>query len=149
MKRSIGLLVYLAAGIVAIACNAVLGLEEKKLGSGDENGARSGNAGSGGNTRGGSTSGGNAGENPGGGGSAGGQGGADGGDCTPGDERSCRTVYPTLLGNCSRGTVSCDESGAWGPCSIEPENADSCDDEGDDADCDGTPNGGCPCLSGE
>jgi hypothetical protein len=151
MERRFGIVSLLSAGSLVIACNALLGLEEKKLDPAGE-GSGAGTGGDGQDTTGGRDTGrggtsgagtsGQAGANS--GGEAG-----DGGVCTPGDEQSCRTVYPTLLGNCSRGTVTCDENGTWGPCSIEPEDADSCDDEGDDADCDGTPNGGCPCLSGE
>src|SRR6185503_4066212 len=43
----------------------------------------------------------------------------------------------------------CQADGTWGECSVTAQAADSCDVEGDDADCDGTPNGGCPCLSGD
>jgi hypothetical protein len=39
----------------------------------------------------------------------------------------------------------------WGPCTgeIAPKPKDSCTVPGDDSDCDGTPNGDCPCISGE
>jgi hypothetical protein len=140
MKKPSGLLPYFGATALAVACNAVLGLEERNLAPPPD--ATGANPGTGG-TSGSGTSGGAAGEN------SGGEAGAAPGDCLPGDEQSCRTVYPTLLGNCSRGTVRCGPNATWGACSIEPDETDSCDDEGDDADCDGTPNGGCPCLSGE
>jgi hypothetical protein len=140
MRRRPGAPLYVVAGVLAVACNAVLGLEEKELRTGDDgNGANPATGGSSGT----GTSGGTAGTH------AGGEGGDAAGDCTPGDEQGCRIVDPTLLGNCSRGTVRCGATGTWGPCSVEPDDADSCDDEGDDADCDGTPNGGCPCLSGD
>jgi hypothetical protein len=155
----------LAAGMAALACNAILGLEGLQPAPGDDvgiadggsdQGGSSGSAAGGGSARGGGgsggmASGGTAGEGAGGeaGEGAGGEAGSGGGECEPGEEQSCRGVYPTLLGNCAGGTVTCRANGSWGPCSIEPETADSCDDVGDDADCDGTPNGGCPCLSGE
>ena len=137
--------------VLALACNAVLGLEEKKpeLGS-DSSGSGAGAGTSGGGSGvGGSSSGGKGGSGPMTGGSSGdaGGGGSPDGECTPGDERECRAIDPTLLGNCARGMVRCDADGAWESCSVQPQPQDSCDDEGDDANCDGTPNGDCPCLS--
>ena len=47
--------------------------------------------------------------------------------------------------------MATDHSGSdWGACagSVEPTTADSCSAPGDDANCDGTPNEGCPCVEG-
>lgn len=52
-----------------------------------------------------------------------------------------------FLGNCSKGTETC-SGGKWGACSIPKQVSDSCTVSGDDANCDGTPNGGCTCVSG-
>lgn len=62
--------------------------------------------------------------------------------CSPGSARACMAA----LGNCASGRQDCDADGAWGPCSIAPQRADSCV-PGDDASCDGTPNGGCACSA--
>jgi len=73
----------------------------------------------------------------------------DGGDkpasCTNGQTRSC--ALDGVLGNCAKGTETC-TGGAWGPCSISPATADKCDVAGDDANCNGKPNEGCPCING-
>lgn len=53
-----------------------------------------------------------------------------------------------LLGNCAVGRQTC-RDGAWSECSITPTSGDSCASPGDDADCDGSPNGGCACTEGE
>jgi hypothetical protein len=74
--------------------------------------------------------------------------GGGGGDCEPNDETTCGAVYPELLGNCREGRIVCGDDGTWGECSVTPQTSDSCETEGDDADCDGTPNEMCPCLDG-
>jgi hypothetical protein len=64
--------------------------------------------------------------------------------CVNGTTRSCGSA----IGNCQQGTQSC-ALGVWQPCqgSIEPSGSDSCS-AGDDSDCDGVANEGCPCLEG-
>lgn len=64
--------------------------------------------------------------------------------CTNGATRPCGSA----LGNCSQGTQTC-ALGVWQPCqgSVEPTGADTCA-AGDDSDCDGVANEGCPCLEG-
>lgn len=59
------------------------------------------------------------------------------GQCTAGS-RTCTLDTVTLLT-------------AWGACegSVGPGEQDSCTVAGDDTDCDGTDNGGCPCVEGE
>jgi hypothetical protein len=59
-------------------------------------------------------------------------------------------------GPCKAGQRSCvlsaDKlSSDWGACtgSVGPAAKDSCSVSGDDSDCDGTPNGGCPCVEGQ
>jgi len=59
------------------------------------------------------------------------------------------------IGSCKAGIQDCvavpeHTSSAWGACrgSIAPVAQDSCLVAGDDADCDGIPNGGCPCVEG-
>jgi hypothetical protein len=147
---------------VGVACNAVLGLEKLERQppggnageagmsetGGTSAGGRGGASGSGqggSSGRGGSSgaSSGTAGE-----GGAGMGGGGTGGDCEPDDAVPCSEVDPSLLGNCREGEVVCQMDGTWGDCSVTPESADSCDAVGDDASCDGTPNGGCPCVTG-
>lgn len=58
-------------------------------------------------------------------------------------------------GQCQPGQQECilaadGLSSDWGPCSgsIGPSDADSCSVMGNDADCDGVPNGGCDCIEG-
>lgn len=159
---------WVATGLFGLACNAVLGLEEvTKLPPPDDNAGRSGSggasAGSGGSA--GKASGGTAGSSgnvagAGGDGSAGdagnagnaGESGAGGGserECTPDETRPCRELDPNLLGNCGAGTVRCGRDGTWGACNVTRAEEDDCDTEGDDADCDGTTNGGCPCVTGD
>jgi len=160
----------ISACSVAVACNAVLGLDQKTEGavsggsggaagsSGKGTGGRGGGAGNAGKGSGG-TQGGEGGEA----GAAGGEGGASGqgaeggigpggmsgtGGCTPGDEKACGEVDPTLLGNCALGRTTCATDATWRPCPVQPQDADSCDEPGDDATCDGTPNKDCPCVNG-
>lgn len=61
--------------------------------------------------------------------------------CLFGEQRSC--AEDGALGACAAGVQRCDEFGEWGDCSVQPEAADGCE-PGNDQDCDGTPNGGCP-----
>ncbi|MEO6603634.1 MAG: putative metal-binding motif-containing protein [Polyangiaceae bacterium] len=53
-------------------------------------------------------------------------------------------------GNCKQGTQKC-TGNAWGTCQggVEPAAQDSCAVQGDDADCDGLPNGGCACVGNQ
>jgi hypothetical protein len=58
-------------------------------------------------------------------------------------------------GPCRAGKQTCvlaqgNASSDWGPCSdsVAPGGPDSCSVAGDDANCDGTPNGGCTCVEG-
>jgi Putative metal-binding motif len=53
-------------------------------------------------------------------------------------------------GNCKQGTQKC-TGNAWGTCQggVQPATQDSCAVKGDDADCDGVLNGGCPCVGSE
>lgn len=59
------------------------------------------------------------------------------------------------IGSCRAGVQTCllaadNTTSDWGECtgSIAPAPADSCDVQSDDANCDGTPNGGCNCVEG-
>lgn len=85
--------------------------------------------------------------------------------CDPGDDADCdgtanegcgcvagstqKCSVSGAQGNCALGDQTCGEDGQFGPCSIQPASADSCDQPGDDANCDGTPNDGCTCTTGE
>lgn len=66
--------------------------------------------------------------------------------CLDGEERPCGSS----VGNCQTGTQRCME-GVWKLCDggVGPEAQDSCVAEGDDADCNGTPNEGCPCIGSQ
>jgi hypothetical protein len=82
-------------------------------------------------------------------GSGGGVGsGGSAGDCLNGSARLCKDD-PALraLGNCGQGMETC-AAGHWGPCSVQPAAKDACNLLGDDANCDGRPNDGCPCVDG-
>lgn len=77
--------------------------------------------------------------------------------CVPGSVEPC-DEHPDLDGRgpCRAGERVCissdDRSGStWGACegSVGPADADSCAVAGDDANCDGTPNGGCNCVNGQ
>jgi len=67
-------------------------------------------------------------------------------ECTVGDMRLCSEGG--LFGTCASGTQSCRSDHTWTTCTIQPRAQDTCA-EGNDDDCDGTPNGGCSCLLGE
>lgn len=71
--------------------------------------------------------------------------------CAVGSVTPCDTE--PRRGNCKAGERSCvlaadGQSSAFGPCvgAVDPLPADSCAVEGDDANCDGAPNGGCDCV---
>src|SRR5438552_999097 len=68
--------------------------------------------------------------------------------CLDGASRSCKDD-PDLaaLGNCGGGVELC-AAGHWGACSITPAGKDSCALLGDDANCNGQANEGCPCVDG-
>jgi len=51
-------------------------------------------------------------------------------------------------GNCAAGTETCLNTGKWSTCSIVPAPVDSCAVTGDDANCNGVKNDGCPCVTG-
>lgn len=65
--------------------------------------------------------------------------------CALGESRACQDA----VGNCALGVEICDADGGFGACSVQPELVDSCVTAGDDATCDGIPNEGCECTSGE
>jgi hypothetical protein len=77
--------------------------------------------------------------------------------CAPGSTQKCQT-HPANDGKgpCQAGTQTC-VAGAgkttsdWGMCSgsVGPASADSCTVKGDDSNCNGTPNDGCPCVEGD
>lgn len=71
--------------------------------------------------------------------------------CAVGSSEPCDTE--PRRGNCKAGERRCvlapdGQSSAFGACegAVEPLPTDSCAVEGDDANCDGTPNGGCNCV---
>src|SRR5262245_20775934 len=71
----------------------------------------------------------------------------DGCTCIVGDPaRSCSA--DGAKGNCAAGPETCLNTGQWSACSIQPASADSCAVTGDDANCNGVKNDGCPCVSG-
>jgi Cys-rich repeat protein len=78
-------------------------------------------------------------------------------ECVPGASEPCDT-HPGLdgVGACKAGARTCGaaadgKTSSWGACtgSLGPAASDSCFIKGDDANCDGTPNGGCTCVEGE
>ena len=75
--------------------------------------------------------------------------------CVPGSRRVCG-AHPGQDGRgpCTAGEQVCEGSGntaIWGACtgSLGPKLSDRCDVAGDDSNCDGQPNGGCTCVSGD
>jgi hypothetical protein len=70
----------------------------------------------------------------------------DGCACIDGETRACGTN----TGNCQQGTQTCVEQ-VWGSCDgeIAPQQFDSCAIAGDDADCNGSANSGCPCIGSQ
>lgn len=76
--------------------------------------------------------------------------------CVPGTSEPC-DPHPGLdgVGSCQAGQRTCvagadGQTSQWGACtgSVGPVASDSCSIAGDDANCDGTPNGGCECIEG-
>jgi hypothetical protein len=74
---------------------------------------------------------------------------------TPNEGCACLDVDPArscsaggALGACAAGTQTC-AGGKWGSCSIAPASKDDCTVKGDDSNCNGTPNDGCPCVNGD
>lgn len=67
----------------------------------------------------------------------------EGCSCTGSETRGCGLA----TGNCEPGTQTC-QNDAWGPCDggVAVESQDSCATVGDDANCNGVPNEGCPCV---
>ena len=77
--------------------------------------------------------------------------------CAPGNVEPC-DEHPDLdgRGQCRPGARTCilgagNGTSNWGACegSVGPGDQDSCTVVGDDSNCDGTNNGGCPCVEGE
>lgn len=145
-----------AGGAGGLDAPVAVGGDEAVAAAGGEAGGAGGHDGStvppmssGGNPSGGNAvgPGGGAGETTSPGGAGGGQAGATPDDlwCQEGEERSCADAG--LQGPCAAGVQTC-QGGVWGPCSVAPEPTDSCDTEGDDANCDGRANGGCICIVG-
>jgi hypothetical protein len=60
------------------------------------------------------------------------------------------TIPATPKGSCHAGQQTCQGNATWTPCTgaVAPAAADDCNTPGNDANCDGTPNGGCNCVSG-
>lgn len=81
-------------------------------------------------------------------------------ECKAGEiDKDCRALpdgtpihFPSgmPLGNCRAGTRVCN-SGVWGACqgAIAPQAQDNCEKKNDDANCDGVPNAGCDCVTGQ
>ncbi len=74
---------------------------------------------------------------------------------TPNEGCACLDVDPArscsaggALGACASGTQTC-SGGKWGACSIAPAAKDDCTVKGDDSNCNGAPNDGCPCVNGD
>ena len=74
---------------------------------------------------------------------------------TPNEGCACLDVDPArscsvggALGACAKGTQAC-SGGKWGTCSIAPAAKDDCTVKGDDSNCNGSPNDGCPCVNGD
>ena len=80
------------------------------------------------------------------GGAAGASGASGGPTCSAGQTATCADVYK-LKGNCGKGTVDC-VNGTWSACSVTAAVDDACT-PGDDANCNGVENEGCPCLDGD
>lgn len=51
-------------------------------------------------------------------------------------------------GICGQGSVTCQADGTWGACNVSPQ-AEVCNSDGLDEDCDGTANEGCTCNNGD
>jgi hypothetical protein len=77
--------------------------------------------------------------------------------CVPGSKQSCQ-AHPGAdgKGSCKAGEQTCaanvSRAGSdWGACTgaVAPAAADLCTTKGDDSNCNGQPNDGCPCVEGE
>ncbi len=68
-------------------------------------------------------------------------------ECASGETQKC--ALSGSKGACAEGIRVCTADGVFGPCDITPAASDDCSVPGNDADCDGTPNSGCPCVDGE
>ena len=69
----------------------------------------------------------------------------EGCECVEGATRTCGAGG--LSGRCAAGTQTCSAVGKWDACSIQALAKDTCVD-GNDDNCNGRPNEGCPCLAG-
>lgn len=69
----------------------------------------------------------------------------EGCECVVGDTRTCGAGGQS--GRCAAGSQTCSAAGRWNPCSIQPLQKDTCVD-GNDDNCNGRPNEGCPCVTG-
>ncbi|HEY0463290.1 MAG TPA: hypothetical protein VGC79_03735 [Polyangiaceae bacterium] len=60
------------------------------------------------------------------------------------------TIPAAPKGSCHAGQQTCQANANWSPCTgaVAPAATDDCNTAGNDANCDGTPNGGCNCVSG-
>jgi hypothetical protein len=92
-------------------------------------------------------------------GSEAGNGSGSGEACSAGDAEPCYesadgTAYegepPQNQMTCRYGERKCESDGKWGVClgAVAPEAADTCEEPGNDANCNGVPNEGCPCDNG-
>jgi hypothetical protein len=129
------------------SCNAILGNEEElseppQRGSAGESGSEAASSGAAGSA-------GDSGQGGGGQSGAGGSAGEPSAECMPDEQQPCSAMFPELQGNCANGMAICQSDGTWSDCGVAPESEDSCTLEGDDANCDGTPNGDCDCIEGE
>jgi hypothetical protein len=77
--------------------------------------------------------------------------------CILGSSQACQ-IHPDMDGKgpCRAGVQTCvaasdGSMSDWGPCmgSVGPAAADTCAVKGDDSNCNGVPNDGCPCLDGD
>jgi hypothetical protein len=61
------------------------------------------------------------------------------------------TIPAQPKGSCHAGKQTCQADGKWAACTgaVAPAATDDCNVAGNDANCDGNPNGGCNCVSGE
>lgn len=66
--------------------------------------------------------------------------------CSAGQTQTCDKGG--LFGRCAEGTQTCSADGRWGPCSIAPAAQDTCA-TGNDDNCNGRTNEGCPCVDGQ
>src|SRR5450432_3416582 len=125
--------------------------EAGATGGPDSAGANSNGGFSGASAAGGGASAGTGGASAGEGGAAAGESGAAGAPtcpgcvCTAGEQRSC--ADGGALGSCAAGMQTCGTDRVWGDCSVKAKAKDNCV-LGNDDNCNGTANEGCPCNSG-